>query len=93
MEDNTALMIARAIGSVSGSIMALAGEPPESRADFYRRLAVSIPAGIIFADWMREFLHMADTWFNLCSGGAIAAAASWFVLAMGIRISKIWKPK
>lgn len=93
MSDAIIHMMIRFAGALSGSIMALAGEPPESRKDLYRRVAVSIPAGVIFGDYVRETAHMADTLLNMCGGAAIASAASWFILSMGIRISKIWKPK
>lgn len=91
LDESTTQMLIRVAGSVSGSIFALVYEPPRSRLGLYRRLVVSLPAGIIFADWTRETLHMAETWMNLCASATIAAGLAWFAIGAGIRVTKAWK--
>lgn len=92
MDENLAQMLIRVSGSMAGSMFALVYEPPRSRLGLYRRVVVSIPSGVIFADWARETLKMAETWFNICASATIAAMISWFAIGTLIRLAKAWKP-
>lgn len=91
LDESTTQMLIRVAGSVSGSIFALVYEPPRSRLGLYRRLVISLPSGVIFADGVREALHMSETWMNLCAGATIASGMAWVALGAGIRFVKAWK--
>ena len=53
---------------------------------FIRRIVVSLPAGVIFAEQARNMLGYSLDTFGTMAGACTAAVAAWWVLGAAERI-------
>jgi hypothetical protein len=83
----------KALGSVSGAVLALVFQPPKNRAEFVTRAAFSVISGLIFGDIAREYFKWADTWQMVLAASAATAMLSWFIMGAVVRLIGAWKPK
>jgi hypothetical protein len=86
-------LIAKSVGSVLGSLMALAFMPPQSPLEALRRFAFAWLAGVIFAPQAAAAAGYLPTTENLVSAAALVALASWWAVGAAVRISQRWTPK
>lgn len=94
MMDELSAAIVKAVGSMSGSFLALVFQPPMSMRDFAVRSLFSFMSGVLFGDPVRQqYLKWPETWQMWMASGAIVALASWWVWGMVIRILGKWTPK
>lgn len=83
MEDG---LIAKALGVLSGSFLALTLDPPRSRMGFARRVSSSIVFGWIFGGQVLTFMEWQPTYDNTIAAFCTSAFLSW--AAMG-RVKKL----
>lgn len=84
--DHDPLDLWRAVGSVLGTKLAFLFSWPKSRADFWRRLGVSIVSGFVFSPVLRDYLDWpAESRFVLAAA-VLCAVFGWVAIAAGYRI-------
>lgn len=88
-----AALLAKAGGSIAGTILALVFLPPKSLAEFVTRSVFSLLSGFIFADVVREYFKWIESWQMLLAAGAVTAMLSWFIMGSIVRVIGAWKPK
>lgn len=92
MED-VASAIAKAVGAVLGSILALAFLPPNNMRDFVTRSVFSLISGFVFSDPVRVWLKWdADISMNMAAA-SLTALASWWVWGAVVRLIGAYKLK
>jgi hypothetical protein len=80
-------------GAFAGAVLALVFLPPKSRGEFVRRAVLSLIAGLIFADPLRDWLKWPETWQMDLAAATAVAMLSWFVIGAAVRIIGSWKQK
>lgn len=85
-------LLAKAIGAVSGAIMALAILPPRTVREFWKRLGVSTLGGIIGAPVVISYAEWEPTTEIAMASAAIAAFVSWWLGGAVIRAARKWTP-
>lgn len=85
-----AVMILKAIGSLSGAAMALLVKPAKTPAEFFTRLGCSVMAGILFSTPVRERIGWAPTEEYILASATIAAFCAWWIMAAVVRIIEKW---
>ena len=88
----TALSV-KALGSVSGAVLALVFQPPKRMSEFVTRGVFSTMSGMLFGEAVRDKLQWPDTWQMNLSAVSLTAMLSWFVMGAVVRIINKWKPK
>lgn len=88
--------IAKAMGAVSGTVIALLFAPPRTLAGFFRRTVVALVCAWIFAEAMNESLvHYFEFWkldlYHLSVAAAVIAIFAWPAVGSGTRIVQGFK--
>ena len=92
MED-IASAIAKAVGAVLGSILALAFLPPKNTRDFITRSVFSTIFGFVFSEPTRNWLKWEATMSMNVAAATLAALGSWWVWGAAVRVIGAYKPK
>ena len=83
-------MMLKAIGSVSGTALALLVKPPKTIAEFATRVGCSLLAGILFATPVRERIGWIATEEYIIASATISAFCAWWIMAAVVRIIEKW---
>ena len=91
--DDLTVLIAKAVGSFFGSLLALVYQQPKTKAEFVTRSVFSIVSGMLFAPPMREFLKWGETVEMWIAAAAMTAAVSWWAMAVIVKLIGNFKGK
>lgn len=72
-------IVAKLLGILSGTMLALVFDPPRSRTGFVRRTVVSLIGGFIFGHIALNFFEWPETIENMIAAWCISSASSWYV--------------
>lgn len=85
--------VAKAVGAVLGSVLALAFLPPKTIKDFLYRSLFSLIFGFVFSEPTRVWLKWEPTVSMAVASSTLAALASWWLWGAAVRIIGAYKPK
>lgn len=74
-------LIERALGVISGSVLALVFIIPKTKMEAVQRALVSLVAGAIFTTPLREYLDWLETTENIIAAGCLASFSSWWAMS------------
>lgn len=80
-------------GAVLGAALALMFQPPNTIMGALRRLAISIPCGLVFYPQFMSWLGWAETPSNEYAAIVACSVVAWWVFGAVVRILEVWKPK
>lgn len=86
----TESLLAKGLGTVAGTIIALVFHPPKTLAGFVRRTSVSLISGPVFAPLVHHQLGMENTDENWLAAAALAAFVSWWAAGILTAVFKKW---
>lgn len=86
------VMIAKAAGSLMGSIVALVFMPPTGLREFYSRFFVSAITGVFFASTAQDKLGLSNTFEGHAAAAFAVGFSGWWVLGAIIRVVRGWNP-
>ncbi len=84
------VLVAKTIGSVCGTVLALIFSPPKSRREFKRRASFSVIAGVIMSPAVRIFIDLPLDTETLIATAAGTAFISWSAAGVFTRIVKAY---
>lgn len=85
-------LVLKALGSLSGAVMALVFQPPKTLAEFVTRAVFSILCGLLFGDIVRDHFAWLETWQMVMAAAALTSLLSWFIMGAATRIISKWTP-
>lgn len=93
MDDLWTMIVAKVTGAVGGGALALLFQPPKTMNEGKRRAAVSILAGMLLGELLRQYFTLPANFEMWMASAAIVSAASWWGMGAGIRILEKLKLK
>lgn len=82
------LGIARLLGILAGSFLALTFLPPRSVSGFMRRGLSALVFGWVFSPVIHDYFQWPATDERLIASGAIAAFCSWWLMGAGKKLAE-----
>lgn len=79
-------MIAKLLGILGGTLLALVFIPPRTVSGFVRRTIAAIVFGFFFGHIVLAYLEWAPTDENITAAWAIASFSSWYLMGISRKV-------